>query len=424
MSTKQTGDAHNFGYRDAIMRYELYDRLPWFQWIGDIQAPERTNVGSLNHSDQIKMPTAVVHRLDGAKFRDEGTDYVQMPMIVKLEQPEKYGSHYLVGTGENLRYKFRKAFINQMSGVVTLQKTVLDRLRTDKWEQVYDLAQPQITSWFSERMNANFTSAIYEGHSRNITEGLNNAPDGIGAKIVYHPNLWYFSSATAITAVGTEGKCKTAAELNSVVTGGNVKSINRDLLYGMAETLIANNIQKGFMLEGSPYWLAVVNQKTWHKIISVSDVRADVQHATSGAMYNNPLFTPKMYRWGDFVFLLDEKIPRGWNTDATTEGFAGANGYHELPTNKAGAGYANTSIVILGEGALGYANVVEPKTEIEEMNFKQQKELALMSVFGISRSDWVDKTLEETVNNVGNADRAVVGANIVKNQSSAIFLVN
>ena len=47
-----------------------------------------------------------------------------------------------------------------------------------------------------------------------------------------------------------------------------------------------------------------------------------------------------------------------------------------------------------------------------------------MSVFGISRSDWVDKTLEETVNNVGNADRAVVNANIVKNQSSAIFLVN
>jgi len=428
MPTKQHTDTHNFGIRDKMMRFQLYERLIWYPWIGDIKVQARTDVGLLNAKDQVKMPKSVIHRLSGLEFLQAGTDYIHMPLMLKLEQPEKYGSHNLVGTGETIRHKFRKLFISQMSGTVNLKKSELDKLRTDKWEQYYDWAEPQIIDWFSERLNANFTSCFYEGHSLGITEGLNNAPDSIGAHCILHPNMYGWNSGLtpALFAIGTEGMNKTQAEINTDVQVGFTvpTAAAMDLI---AEKLTERNIQKGLIVDGQPFWLAVINLRTWHNLKQDANIRADIREVSSTSMYNNVLFAPKMYRWGDFCFIVDQIAPRSWHvTRAGSPGnlgdFMGNNGYHGQPT--AHASYPNTTINIYGDGALGFADVKAPWTKFDVQNFEQQKEMAMMSLFGLGRNDWIHKSLEPTYYACGNADRAVIGANLVLNQSSAVFFVS
>ena len=429
MATKQYTDAHNFGLRDANMRFKLYNRLLWHPYIGDIKVKARTNVGMLNASDQVTMPNDIIWRLKGSEFINAGTDYVHMPMLLRLEQPNKYGSHYLVGTGEDLRHKFRKLFINQMSHVVNVKKSEMDKLRTDKWEQLYDMAEPQIMDLYSERMNAEFISAFYEGHSLNVTEGLNEAPDAIGLHAVIHPNIWAWDDAAVLalemTDVGTEGQCKTQAEMNTAA-GLTLELPTADTFYAISEKLTESNIQKGIVVDGDPFWLAVINLKTLNNIKRDTTIRNDLRSVSSTTMYKNQLFAPKMYRWGDFIFLIDEVAARSWHSNlAGSPGglgsFEGTNGYHNLPTMDSQT--PNTTINVYGRGALGYADVRSLWTEFEESNFKQQLELAAMSIFGLGRNDWIDKGLEATMYAGGNADKAVIGANAVLNQSSAIFMV-
>lgn len=436
MPTKQFTDTHNFGMRDKLMRYELYERFLFNPFVGDIKVSARTNVGLLQAKDQIKMPNSIVWQLNGSEFINEGTDYVHMPMLLKLQQNERYGSHNLVGTGEDLRHKFRKLFINQMSGTVTLKKSEMDKIRTDEWEQYYKLGKPQLVDWYAERANANFISSIYEGHNLGVTEGLNESPDGIGVHTVLHPNMYYKSGNGALTTVGTEGLNKTHAEINAAVQAIAGTTPSAEDMYAIARTLTRRNVQK-VMIDGSPLWLAMINLETWHNLIQDTTIRADYRAVATSSMYKNYLYAPTMYRWGDFVFLVDEIAARSWdslvddhaNCPSGEDGsFRGQNGYHELPTvNTAAIGevepYPNTTITILGDGSIGYASIREPWTKFNVENYDQQKEMAMMGIYGLGRNDWIHKNLEATYYAGGNNDRTNIAANAVLNQSSAIFLV-
>lgn len=436
MPTKQYTDAHNFGLRDKLMRHKVYERLMFYPFVGDISVETRSNVGLLSAKDQITVPNDVVWRLQGEQFINEGTDYIHMPLALRLEQPEKYGSHYLVGTGEDLNHKYRKLFINQMSGTVTLKKSELDKIRTDKWEQYYNLAEPKLVDWFAERLNANFISCFYEGHNLGVTEGLNDSPDGIAVHMILHPNMWYKSADDTMTPVGTLSQNKTHEEVNTAVQslGGTVPAAGD--MYAIARTLTRNNIQKGVVVDGQPYWLAVINLETWHNLIQDATIRGDYRAVAGTTMYKNYLYAPTMYRWGDFVFLIDEIAARSWDSSVDDHAtcpsgedgsFAGQNGYHNLPTNNSATeeleDYPNTTINIYGRGSLGYADIMPMWTKPDVQNYEQQKELAAMAIFGLGRNDWIHKDIEATFYAGGNDDRANNASQAVLNQSSAIFIV-
>jgi hypothetical protein len=438
MPTKQVTDLHNFGVRDAMMQAELYRQLMFYGISGQITSEMRSNTGLLSNTDQIVFPAnAIVHRLDGASFVSEGTDFVQMPMKRRLVQPDKRGNQDLVGTGETIRHLFSRAYINETNWTVNLKKGVMDKLRTDKWERYYDLAEPMIMELGKERMNAEFLAAFYEGYSQNVSEGLNESPDGIGVKIKWHPNMYAWDPGTVagdLTVVGVEGNNKTSAQVTAGITG-TLAVPTAATLYSIAERCTARKIEKGIVVDGQPYWLAVINLRTWHNLMQDATIRPDMRAVESGNSYNNVFFAKKLYRWGDFIFLVDEVAARSWdNTIAASPAGAGtfashafddtgllALGYHGDPN--AGLPYPNTTINIYGQGSLGFADVIPFYTEIEEFNFRKQKELMLSKVYGICRNEFVAKAIEPTVYAVGQANKAVLAANPILNQSSMVVFV-
>ncbi len=437
MPTKQVTDLHNFGVRDTLMQAELYRQLMFYGISGQITSEMRSNTGLLTNNDQIVFPAnAIVHRLDGASFVSEGTDFVQMPMKRRLVQPDKRGNQDLVGTGETIRHLFSRAYINETNWTVNLKKGVMDKLRTDKWERYYDLAEPLITELGKERMNAEFLAAFYEGYSQNVSEGLNDSPDGIGVKIKWHPNMYSWDGAPALTAVGNVGQNKTSAQINTAVQAGHTAP-SAATLYAIAEECTARRIEKGIVVDGNPYWLAVINLRTWHNLIQDTTIRADMRAVESSNSYNNVFFAKKLYRWGDFVFLVDEVAARSWfvnkpGSPGNLGTFAShafddtgqlALGYHGDPADD--GTYTNTTINIYGQGSLGFADVIPFYTEIEEFNFRKQKELMLSKVYGICRNEFVAKADELNVYAVGQPNKIVLPNTFdILNQSSMVVLVD
>lgn len=412
MPTKQVTDIHNFGVIEKTLQMEVYDKLLFAPFTKDIRVGSQSNVGKASYS----VPNSIVSRTDSAAFINEGTDFMLIPMLRKLQQKPKYGSQFLEGAGEDLRHLFRRVYINQMSGVVTLQKSLMDKLRTDKFEQNFAQAIPELSSWFAEQMNANFISAIYEGHSMNVTEGLNDSPDGIGVMASYHPNMYYAGSNDTVVQVGTEGKTKTQAEINSA-TNSTPTAPSANILYRLSEKLVELHVQKVQMADGM-YWCAIINQETWHKLIKDNTIRGDFQAVASGTMYNNPFFSSKVYRWGEFLFVVDNVAARKYHHAV---GFNGLNGYNELPTFASGKN--NNTITILGNNSMSFAEPRKPSIVLDSTNFEQQKEAAAISIFGVSRNDNVDKSIELTYYEVGKAVKTFNAAQTVVNQSSAVLLV-
>jgi len=438
MPTKQVTDTHNFGVRDRMMRSEIYRQLMFHALSGQITSEMRSNTGLLTNKDQIVFPANnIVHRLDGASFVSEGTDYVQMPMKRRLTQPDKRGNQDLVGTGETIRHLFSRAYINENNWTVALKKGVMDKLRTDKWERAYDLAEPLITELGKERLNAEFLAAYYEGYSQNVSDGLNDAPDGIGVPIKWHPNMYAYDvsvTETGLTVVGTEGSSKTSAEINTAIPADlDVPTANT--MYWIAEKCTERKIEKGIVVDGNPYWLAVINLKTWHNLLKDSDIKKTYEAVAAQSMFGNAFFDRGMFRWGSFIFLIDEVAARSWD-DTITASPGGLGtfashafddigslslGYYGDPST--GATYSNTTINIYGNGSLGYADVIPFYTEIENYNFKKQSELMLSTLYGVVRNEYCTKALEPTVYDVGQTSKSVLAATAVLNQSSMICLV-
>lgn len=425
---KQTTDKLLFPMQDRFLRQAIMDGLFFAPWTGDVETEKRNNADGTVTREIVSASNSIVERVSG--FVGEGTDTALIPLLMELEENPLYGNAYFPGTGEDLRYQFRKVFINQLGKVVDKQKSKLDRIRTDKLEQSYKEAAPALMRFMRKWMNAEFISAIYDGHSANVTAGRNNSPDGIGATKVLHPNMFTNGvdpdTGGSLDVVGTAKQNKTAAEINAskVATGTvgtDIYKASPYFLDRVGETLSDLGVQKAATYNGKKYWLTVMPRKVFNDLKQNDIFRKDIREAFMGKEYNNPLFRQDVWVFDEFMLAIDNKVPRAWNAD--TSNFAGTNGYVGAPTIASG-GVNHRFVNVLGTNALGWSDVVPFETRLNKDNFDLFVELLALTIFGIGRGEYVEKDNESTYFAKGNNAETTLSSNVdVFNQTSALFAV-
>jgi hypothetical protein len=421
----QHGYIHLDPTRDGIIRRLIQLGLFFAPWIGDVETELVTNVDGTRTRQIVNASGSIVERVSG--FVGDGTDTAEIPIQLDLEDAPLTGNAYFPGTGEKLRYEWRKVFINQIGKVVERQSGKLERLRTDKLLQIYKRSAPALVKFMRKWLNAEFISAIYDGHSMNVTKGLNDSPEGIGAKRVFHPNM-YINGVNASTgaddliAVGNEGKNKTTAQINAsrIVTGTAPTKPSVFFLEKVGEKLDELMIQKQATYQGKKYWLSVLNRPTLNLLKLNETFRKELSAAFMGKEYNNPLFGHDVWIWGEFMFAVDALVPRAW--DASINSFAGTGGYINRPTYT--SSHPHYFIEVFGGNALGWADVIPFETRTHTDNFGLFIEMLALLICGLGRGEYVDDAVLGQYFSSGNDVTETLENDItVRNNSSAIFAV-
>jgi len=424
MATSEHSDIHLFPKKDALIRRVIEDSNIFAPWVGDVEAALVDHADGTRTREVIRGSKGIVERITG--YVEEGTDSVLIPLGLNLDGDFAYGNQDYEGTGQELQYKWRLCFINQAAKVVAKKLGQMSDLRVSKLERSVTRATPALKNFFISRKNAEFISAHYDGHSLNVTAGLDNSPDGIGAKRVFHPNMYMNTvdpdAGGTFTTVGTEFYNKTPAEITAKIHTDYADLHLASVLFinKMEEKIDDLHIQKAATYKGKPYWLVSINRNILNTLKENATFLNGIQVAFMGEEYNNPLFGQDVWIWGECMFILDKKLCRAWNNDLLN--FAGTNGFAGRPTFTSAK--PNGVVNVFGPQSLGYADVVGYKTVLRTYNFEQQSELLGLGIFGVSRGEYVEKTNEAAYFATGQTVRTTLAAAMeVKNQSSAQFIV-
>ncbi|MHC1574039.1 MAG: phage capsid family protein, partial [Candidatus Syntropharchaeales archaeon] len=266
-------------------------------------------------------------------------DTVLIPMLLNLNQAPAYGDQYLVGTGEKADLKYMRGALNQVAAVVNVKDGNMSRFRDMGALRVYREAIELLTNRMKEYDNAHIISALYEGHSSNVTAGLSVAPKGIGMTAHYHPNMYVNQIATDGTSgelaeVGTEKRNKTAAEIYSEVYT-NYDSITYPSVYmleAISRKLESLKIKPVKTWGGKPLYLMIVDTPTFYRLRRDSNIKAAITAGWTGVKkFNSPLFTWDYFVYDRYLILSDTLSARSFDT--TTSTFSGSSGrYYDLPT--------------------------------------------------------------------------------------------
>jgi len=409
------------------LQKEVEDNLifrAWFQNV-DFDAYQAAN-GQIKYHQKL-AGTGAVHVMKDALAAN--SDHALMAMEMELSQDPKFGDQDLEGTGESLVNKYARIYVNLISGVANTKQGIMDKVRNDRMLDHYKRALPALRRWFAKTLNAQMISALYEGHSYNVTTGVASSPNGIGVVAKYHPNMYYNgidpSALTGeITAIGTEGYNKTDQNIyDNVYTGySNLKLISPYFLNELSDLCEARKIARIVKHEGADLYLTVMNREELNTLWQNSEFRAAVRYAFSGKGYKNPEFMPESYIYGDHFLMLDRHLPRAYNT--TRRDFVGVNGWREIGQEGANNKF-NRSIFVIGDGALGME--VDPDNDLqfepEAYNFKQQQEIAGFIINGSSRKEYVSKDDEAAYFATNQSSKTFCAAKEVTNQSSLQVIV-
>ena len=420
MPTRSHSFLTNLMAMEEKMRRERISNLFFYPFIGDVEMTllengQRDYYPSGKIVERLKMPA--------------NHDHILIPFEKNLSGDPKFGDANLEGTGEELDYMWLNAYINQMSHVVVKKKGNMDKLRDDRLLKLYLRAQRALTNWFVRWGNANFISALYEGHSWSLTAGITESVNGIGVSGKYHPNLYYnlvsaSDGSGSITAIGTEGKNKTSSEIIAKVETdySNMTLPSTYFFEALAVLCESRFIDRAVDHNGRKMWLLVMSREDYKNCMKQSDFRNTVKEAFSGKGFDSPLASLEAFVYSDFFIVLNNTATRKWDSD--TNDFRGDNGYFGLPTYN--TSYNNNVMTVLGKGALGYAVDSENDLhfETENYNFKQQSEIAGMVIDGITRADFVDNDDRTNYFATGNSSRTILStAYSATNQSSLQVVV-
>ena len=420
-AVQNIGTSIRFPYIDANIDRMIDSSLLFAPWIGDIEySLEKQSNGEMKFVP-TRIPNSIVSRIKG--FGGDGGDTVQVPLLLDLEGPLLMGDHYYPSTGEELRWEYKRCYVNTIAKTVVTKKGSMDDLRKADFEKDYNLAKPALVDKFRKGKNGLFFAAIYEGHSSNITAGLDIAPNGIGAKKILHPNL-YMNNADAVVKIGTIGKNKKVDEMTAAINTNyaDLDQISVDFLTAMATTLEDLSIPQSATYKGVSYWLAGLNRALLATLKKEEVFRKAYEQAFMGKEYDNPMHKQKVFIWEEFMFLIDNRLVRSWDNTAGVLSFEGVNGYEKPPTYATSK--ENYGIPILAKNALGYGDPVPYQTRVGMDNFDLNAEMLALNITGVTRNDHVAEADLETFYSVKNATTSTLDEIVaVTNQSSAIFMV-
>jgi hypothetical protein len=423
----QHSDTHLFPAHDATVERLIEHDLFFANFVEDIKGDLRQhNDGQVSYVP-VAIPNSIVTKMDTKVGNKEL--YGEFPLQKDLNGDFEYGDQLFEDTGESLEYVWRRIYVNQAGKTVAGAKGTMSDMRDanilkKNLKALYEMHTPALQKFFSSRKNANFVGALYDGNSPNVTTGLNDSPNGVGAVRVYHPNIYVntvdATSGGTLTPVGTEGYSKTAAEMTTALNTNysDMDPINDKFIDVMAIKCSELNIQKAVEIGGIWYWVAVIDRKTKALMNWSSELKATIRAAETGNGPKGILFGQLNFIYGEFLWVVDDYLPRAWNND--TLNFEGTLSYYGKPTFATGKD--NSPVVVLGGGALGYLNSVPYHTRFRDFNFGLNSEYLALNTFGVSRGEYVSDANAATYYATGNATTTTLATAVeVTNFTSALF---
>ena len=419
----------NLAILNSALAKETHDNLLFSHWFSNVSFDEIIlDNGQRDYRQFIDKP-GIVHVMKGM-LAQKG-DHAMMAIEMGLDQDPKYGDQDLEGTGEVLQNEYAKIFVNLISGVVNVKQGEMDKLRNDRMLKHFERATPALRDWFIRALNAEMISALYEGHSENVTTGIANSPNGIGVSGKYHPNMYYnpidpsTPAGGSITAIGTEKYNKTAAEINTAINSGyaNLEYISPYMLDDLSYLCEYLHIKKAVDYKGQKLYLTVISRDEINMLKQNAAFRATVERAYSGKGEKNPLISAEAYIYGDHFLLIDAMTPRPWNVTLQNFKGSGAQGYRERGV--ATASYYNRSLFVLGDGALGMETHpnVDLQFETEKYNFKQQQEVAGFCIKGIARKEYVSEDDESSYYATKNSSKTILSTAYEAYNNSSVQVI-
>lgn len=365
----------NVAILNKQLQKESWDSTFWAPFSGDVQVETRPN-GQPVYKPSGK-PIEIL-----SQFKSQGRDNMLTPFQKNFVNAPVFGDTQLKGTGIPLEYKWLRTYINQARVAITPREGFMSEQRAEATIKMYENSKPALVELVSRYHNQQITKAILEGLSDNLS--ASKTVDGLGLYKRYNANFYYHAGSGVITAVGTEGKTKSAAELDTAV--GNVDGNNIS-----AAMLSALRI-KCLRLRMPRLYNADVRQKFWPMVISPeqratlyadSTFVAAQNSAFTGKMLEHPMLKNAIAYYDGFVLFEDIEAVRGWSA-----GFFGADmDAMMLPTTVT----TNACAIVFGPSMLakGVAQKLAFTTETDD--HENTVEIGAREIYGYNRADFVDE---------------------------------
>lgn len=408
----------NVALLDAKLRKEAWNNTFWAKYAGfvDISKDDNGNPIYKPSGKPIEMLKS---------FMTEGRDNMLIPMIRYLTGEPVFGDTVLKGTGEEMTLRWLRCYVNQVRHAVTQRSGQMSEQRA-KLYKLYDQARPLLANYFSRYENMDVFRTLYEGVSWALSKG--SAYDGLGLVKRYHPNWYYASSASAVTAVGTEKYFKTAAQLyngsNGAVDLVNGFNFSVAHLRALRTLCMKLKIPQIVTKNGYRFWMLLVHPDQLSLGLKTdSDYKAAVRAAYDGKMREEPELQGVVDIIEGFAIFEDITGIRGYDT-TNSNLFGSTFSVATEPTTIT----SNINAIVVGNQAIGkgIANDLHFTSEIDD--HENVKEIGGAMLNGYNRADFVAEAdaLESSGDAFykNNSSDAVSAALLAINQSSLIFMTD
>ena len=407
----------NLAKIDERLRRRVYDNIAWAPFIGNVV---ETGYVDDNGQKEYRASGSVIEKTD-IKLSD-GVDHAIITMENDLVGDPIYGDTQAEGTGEEYDFNHLRVFVNQTRKVVKIKSGNMSDLRSSKY-RIRERARPKLEWWFVRQENAHITQAIYEGASGNLTAGLSEAENGIGLSARYPSNFYYQGSDGVFTVIGTAGKNKVASDITTAA-GQTLTPMTTNTIEAASLLCQELNISQAVMYRGKPMWLWFISPYQLSYLRKTDSAwQADERAFVNGRGRDDesPLVQYAVNAYRGFLFFVDMQAVRPWNS--TLSSFAGANGWRERGTYKAGE--VQDCTYIIGKSAIAHANPKPYYIKEQTTDFEADIEAAGAVINGWVRNDFVSATDEANFFAKGNASKTVLSSEYsVVNNSLLVLMID
>ena len=290
-----------------------------------------------------------------------------------------------------------------------------------KLYKLFDAARPQLSRWFSKFENQSIFATFYEGVSPNVSKGTNS--DGLGVYKRYNPN-WFVNDGAVLTAVGTAGSTKTAAQLDTADTNADT-AMTSGILRQLRTKCMNLRIPTMTTVGGNPFWCIVMHPKQIEDLMDDTDYKAASREAYSAKMVASPELSGVVGYYSGFAIYEDIIGIRGWDSGNNDLGFGTVSEMFS-PTDVTD----NYNAIVFGKSAVGRAVAKDLHFTNEVDDHENTIEIGGAMINGYSRNDWVAESLAgdssgggaSNAFSKGNATAGVANAIVATNQSSVVLM--
>ena len=404
----------NVARLQALLRKETWYNTFWSQFSGFVGINDDN--GNKTYTPSGK-PIEIL-----TQSPEPGRDNMLIPFIKDLTGAPVYGDTTLKGTGEEMDMLWLRTYWNQVRKAVMKRTGKMDEQRAYLYK-LYEQASPLLRRWFSKWENQQVFAAFYEGGSFNLTAGTN--VDGLGLVKRYHPNFYVHTTAT-LTAIGTEKKLKTAAELTAVQEAAATADTGEDLLSQMRIKAMELRIPQIESANGDPYWLLIMSPAQIRSLkqdtgtYGVSGLRSAFQTWKM----EHPEIRGVVDYYEGFAIVEDIVGVRGWGGSSSPNFFGTTTETMFAPTTVTD----NACMIVVGNSAVGKAIPSGMRFTNEIDDHENTIEVGGAMITGYNRADFFAEADGGEVYGDAfykqNASGGVADALLAVNQSSMIVMTD